>query len=187
MTDIHAYILLSDQKPLLCSPGYTRIAVYGSIIQPSDLGLTAWANYTIDGKYTAGNITTCAFIVTDFPLFTSVQLDPNQWYNLTADIWASPDAPYLFDYLLAFSPPDPTPISTSSTASSTNSNSASATVTPTTQSPSSKDSTSIPHPIAVIGGIAGACALLLALLLVGLFCWCRGRGSKPKKIGNSFC
>ena len=186
MTDIHAYILLSDQKPLLCSPGYTRIAVYGSIIQPSDLGLTAWANYTIDGKYTAGNIPTAARTVTDFPLFTSVQLDPNQWYNLTADIWASPDAPYLFDYLLAFSPPDPTPISTSSTASSTSSNSASATVAPTSSS-SSKDSTSIPHPIAVIGGIAGACALLLALLLVGLFCWCRGRGSKPKKIGNSFC
>ena len=186
MTDIHAYILLSDQKPLLRSPGYTRIAVYGSIIQPSGLGLTAWANYTIDGKYTAGNIPTAARTVTDFPLFTSVQLDPNQWYNLTADIWASPDAPYLFDYLLAFSPPDPTPISTSSTASSTSSNSASATVAPTSSS-SSKDSTSIPHPIAVIGGIAGACALLLALLLVGLFCWCRGRGSKPKKIGNSFC
>ncbi|KAM5543004.1 hypothetical protein V8D89_003388 [Ganoderma adspersum] len=159
--------------------GYTRIAVYGALIPPSNLGVTAWANYTVNGNYTAANITTSTHIVTDFPLFTSVKLDPNQQYKLTADIWASPDAPYLFDYLLAFSPPGPTPMSTSGTASSTSS--ASAAVTATASS-SSKDATNIPHPITIIGAIAGGCALLLALLFVTLCCWCRSRGSKPKKI-----
>lgn len=161
-------------------PGYSRIAVYGALIPSSNLGVTAWANYTINGNYTAANITTSTHIVTDFPLFTSVELNPTQQYNLTADIWASPDAPYLFDYLLAFSPPDPTPIPTPSTASSTS------TASPTATARSSGDSTGIPHSVTIIGALAGGCALLLALWLITLCCWYRSRGSKPKNIGRLF-
>ncbi|KAI1791210.1 hypothetical protein LXA43DRAFT_445959 [Ganoderma leucocontextum] len=161
--------------------GYNRIAVYGALIPPSNPGITAWANYTVNGNYTAANITTSTHIVTDFPLFTSVELDPNEQYNLTVDIWASPDAPYLFDYLLAFSPPDPTPLSTSSTASSTST----AQPQPTNTAPSSSNSINIPHPITIIGALAGACALLLALWLLTLCCWCRSRGSKPKTTEES--
>ncbi|TBU42583.1 hypothetical protein BD309DRAFT_991603 [Dichomitus squalens] len=161
--------------------GYSRVAVYGALIPPTSVGVTAWANYTIDGNYTAANITTSAKIITDFPLFTSVELDPNQQYDLTADIWASPDAPYLLDYVLAFSPPKPVPVSTSSTTSSTSSSTMTASSTESARATSAAD-LKIPHPVVFVGALAGVCALLLALLLVTCCCWCRARKSKPNKI-----
>ncbi|PIL33512.1 hypothetical protein GSI_04135 [Ganoderma sinense ZZ0214-1] len=84
--------------------------VYGVLIPASGSSppaMMAWANYSVNGTPVAVHIPPSAALVTNYPLFTSAELDTNEQYTLTAEIWASPDSPYVFDYLLAFSPKAP--------------------------------------------------------------------------------
>lgn len=90
--------------------GYSRVAVYGSIYAWVDSSTTAWANYTIDGEYTAGNITASPKVITDYPLFVSGPLRPDVFYTLIVDVSASPDAPYVLDYVMGYQQAAATPL-----------------------------------------------------------------------------
>ncbi|KAI0767100.1 hypothetical protein C8Q74DRAFT_1278092 [Fomes fomentarius] len=99
--------------------GYSRVAVYGSIYAWVDSPTTAWAKYTIDGEYTAGNITASPKVITDYPLFVSGPLRPDVFYTLNVDVSASPDAPYVLDYVMGYQQAAATPLAQVTTLGST--------------------------------------------------------------------
>ena len=154
--------------------------MFGSLVPRTDAGYTAWANYTIGGNYTAGNLTSTQNVITDYPLFVSGQLDPQKQYNLTVEIAASADAPYLLDYVLAYHATDSSPIFTT-----------------TSSSMSSASATATAAPSGVLGGIdfknkfiyvaagLGAGVVLLSLLVL---CLCKRlccpSGRKRKSVGT---
>ncbi|KAI0753129.1 hypothetical protein C8Q80DRAFT_1267565 [Daedaleopsis nitida] len=173
----------SAQLPIITAPsvsfwqnvtGYTRVAVYGSLVRTQDVGYTPWANYTIDGNSTAANLTTQTHVVTDYPLFISGPLDPDKQYNLTVDVVASPDAPYLLDYLLAYSPATATPIFSSSSSTSPTS-------TPTMTAVAEKGGINFKSTVVYVAAGLGAGVVLLAIIVVVLLkrvCCARAKKSK---------
>ncbi|KAI0753130.1 hypothetical protein C8Q80DRAFT_1267566 [Daedaleopsis nitida] len=92
--------------------GFDRVAVYGSIYGWFDVPgtPTPWANYSIDGQYTAGQVTGSPRVITDYPLFVSERLSTNTVHYLNVEISASPDAPFVLDYVMGYQQPTPTPI-----------------------------------------------------------------------------
>ncbi|RDX49316.1 hypothetical protein OH76DRAFT_1403903 [Lentinus brumalis] len=135
--------------------GYSRVAVYGSINTWAGVPYTAWANYSIGGEYTAGNITGAPKVVTDYPLFVSSDLQPGKSYNLTVEVSASPDAPFVLDYVLGYQQPAPTPIGASSSSSSPG------------------------FPVgALVGGLVGSIALLIIFVAVLVYCLLRRQKRK---------
>ncbi|KAI0688165.1 hypothetical protein C8T65DRAFT_835051 [Cerioporus squamosus] len=135
--------------------GYNRVAVYGSINTWTGVPYTAWANYSIGGEYTAGNTTGAPKVITDYPLFVSSDLQPGKLYNLTVEVSASPDAPFVLDYVLGYQQPAPTPIGTSSTSSSPG------------------------LPVgALVGGLVGSIALLIIFVAVLVYCLLRRQRRK---------
>lgn len=140
---------------------------------------TAWANYTIGGNSTAGNLTSVTNVITDYPLFTSGELDPAAQYNLTVEIAASSDAPYLLDYILAYHFTDPTPILSSTISTSAR---PSATSAAPTQSSSSKLNLKFVY---IVAGLGAGIVLLLIFMCVLLRRICCAGSRKPKSIGMS--
>ena len=173
---------LCSSLALKYTVGYTHIAVFGSVLPSTDVSYTAWANYTIGGNYTAGNLTTSPNVITDYPLFVSGTLDPTQQYNLTVDIAASPDAPYLLDYLLAYNAADPTVISAGSSTSSAQTSSASPT---SGAGASSDDITFNKNNVIYVGAALGAFVLLLGIVILYLSArLCCGKSRKSKSTGE---
>ncbi|KAH9942157.1 uncharacterized protein BXZ73DRAFT_97578 [Epithele typhae] len=149
--------------------GVSRVALYGAILRPDPSGGTASANYNLDGNTTHKEVPFSSFVIPDYPLFVSEQLDPGRTYNLSVDVTANAQRPYLVDYLLLYNDFAPSPIN-SATATST-----------ATQAPQSIDSILKPYVWPVIGALGGGCALLLAVVLVlsGALCKRRKKDRVP--------
>ncbi|RPD57717.1 hypothetical protein L226DRAFT_573577 [Lentinus tigrinus ALCF2SS1-7] len=164
--------------------GYSRVAVYGSLLPPTALNQTAWAIYTIGGNSTAGNLTSAANVITDYPLFTSGELDPGQQYNLTVEVSASADAPYLLDYVLAYQFADATPILSSSSSFKSSSASPTAATSSATGTGSSGSSISRLDRkfIYIVVGLGAGVVLLFILMCLLLRRICCGGSRKPKSI-----
>ncbi len=156
--------------------------MFGSILPSTNAGYTAWANYTIGGNYSAGNLTTSPNVITDYPLFISGPLNPTQQYNLTVDITASPDAPYLLDYILVYNAVDSTPISIASSTSSAQSS----TDSPTSAAVATSHNNGISKDTVIyIGAGLGAAIILLSVLVIYLSVrLCCGRSRRPRPAGE---
>ena len=167
--------------------GFPRIAVYGSTLPPASGALLAMANYTLDGNFTVASVPNVKNVITDYPLFVSEKLDPAAQHTLHVNITASPDAPYLLDYLLAYQDAAPTPISSSNNPSITSTATGTPSATSGTSSSSSLSSALKPYVWPVIASLSGLIVLLLITVITLASALCKRRRSRlppSKSLGD---
>ena len=97
------------------------MGVFGSVLRANNNG-NAQAKYTIDGSLIeVSDVPWAPTVVTDFPLFSSGELDAGAQHSLEVDITsAGAGTPYVLDYIMVYTP---SVIATGTSGTSTNSTS----------------------------------------------------------------